>query len=577
MTSRPTGGRLLRRLAGGIPTGMAAGLVVLVLTILAIGWTLDHNLRAIDRLLEQILEVEEPISAAAYEMEINVLGAGLGVSSYLSTGDPQHRVRVHKDETDFRRFRADYEHLSVTAREKELGAQIDTHSEPFFRLGAALLDSRDELHGLLTRLTEDLAEMDELLDARIQAQVDPDSPDGWAKLMESTAIEADVAEIRTWLAAYVSAPTARHRECMTESIHEARQHLVAFRALQLAPAEREQAVDVERLLDDIVAQAERALASHDSLRDQEQAFLVLRGRLDDTLDEGVQALAKRAMGSMHPQAMSAIRRLEHANLFVLALGVVTCLAAAVLIAHRSMQLGAANEELRHEVERRQQSDAARGHLVQQLLSAHEEERGRLARELHDQLGGDLSTVMLGLNEIARRAPEAAPGQAVRSQLEQLQALTGKLIEHAHTIAWELRPVGLDDLGLHGALSNYVEEWMTHSKVTVDFESDMEGQRLPEPVETALYRVAQEALTNVRKHARAETVSLTLQRRGHEVVLVVEDDGVGFVPEHFAFPSASNRRLGLSGMRERMALAGGMLTLESTPGQGTTLVVRITLA
>lgn len=566
--------RLFRALPLAFATSASVGLVTIVLTLLVVGWTLKHNLRVIDGLVEQIIEVEEPTGAAAYEMEINVLGVGFGVWNYLTTGDPQHRERVHNDEADFRRFRAEYGRLALTARENELGEQIDALFGPFFRLGHALMDTRDECHSALAQVTDALAEMDQILDDRLQSQLDPETRDGAAKLAESTAVEADVAEVGSWIAAYVSAPTIRNRERITESLDEARERLTAFRALQITSDEHDYAAALKRLLDQTAACAAQAVTLHDSLRQGEKEFIAIRRRLDDTLDEGIQVLAQRELGGMQPKAKAAIERLYRVNLIVLALGAVVCVGAAALVTHRSTQLSSANRDLHLEIERRQQSEADRGRLVQDLMSAQEDERGRLARDLHDQLGQNLSTLMLGLKRLSQPAAGQSRSPAPASQLKQLQLLTGQLIEQVHTIAWELRPVALDDVGLHGALSNYIEEWVTRSGVKVDLESDMEGERLPAVVETALYRVAQEALTNVVKHAHARQVSLTLQRRGPEVVMVVEDDGVGFVPEQVSSRSAGRRRMGVLGMKERITLAGGVLELESAPGHGTTLVVRI---
>ena len=142
----------------------------------------------------------------------------------------------------------------------------------------------------------------------------------------------------------------------------------------------------------------------------------------------------------------------------------------------------------------------------------------------------------------------------------------------HNLALEIRPTALDDLGLSAALSTYAEEWATRSGVKVDFQNaGVDGERLPPAVETAVYRVAQEALTNVQRHARASHVSLVLQRTSQGVVAVVEDDGQGFDP---AAASQATGRLGLLGMRERVELVEGHLTVESAPGGGTTVIARI---
>src|SRR4029077_4118016 len=181
-----------------------------------------------------------------------------------------------------------------------------------------------------------------------------------------------------------------------------------------------------------------------------------------------------------------------------------------------------------------------------------------------QLGQHLTALGLGLKLVKDTTPDPS---AERDRLQNLQHLTDKIGREVHHLALELRPTALDDLGLHAALANYAEGWSERSGVEIDFQTaGLDGVRLPSPVETALYRVVQEALTNVLKHATARRVSVVLQRSAAQVLALVEDDGQGFDLES---PPAAGHRLGMLGMRERVALVGGSLTVESAPGRGTT--------
>ena len=140
------------------------------------------------------------------------------------------------------------------------------------------------------------------------------------------------------------------------------------------------------------------------------------------------------------------------------------------------------------------------------------------------------------------------------------------------LIWELRPTALDDLGLRAALANYVHAWSTRIGIPAELHTTgLLDDRLPSGVETALYRIAQEALTNVAKHARARAVDVILERRSDAVLLIVEDDGVGFDP---AAAGGGGQGFGVLGMHERAGLAGATLEIESSPGQGTTVIVRI---
>jgi signal transduction histidine kinase len=126
--------------------------------------------------------------------------------------------------------------------------------------------------------------------------------------------------------------------------------------------------------------------------------------------------------------------------------------------------------------------------------------------------------------------------------------------------------------------NYTEEWSGRSGIEIDlYSTGLEGERLPAPIETVVYRVVQEALTNVLKHAAARRVSIVLRRSADQVLAIIEDDGRGFDAEGSAGPASSDGRLGLLGMKERLALVGGTLTVESAPGAGTTVIARIPLS
>jgi PAS domain S-box-containing protein len=242
------------------------------------------------------------------------------------------------------------------------------------------------------------------------------------------------------------------------------------------------------------------------------------------------------------------------------------------VEERTAELARANSTLEAEAAERLRSEESRRELLRRLVSAQEEERRRISRELHDQMGQQLAALMMGLKTLDA---DSHGRQSALHTLQQLQELTDQLAREVHTLAWGLRPPALDDLGLHTAIYNYVEEWAERSRVPVDFHSaGFEEGRLPLSHETALYRIAQEALTNVFKHSGADRVSFILERRGDHVLAVIEDNGKGFDVEAPTETSAKGRKLGLLGMRERAALLGGTLDVESAHGAGTTVFVRI---
>ncbi|MCL4371160.1 MAG: HAMP domain-containing protein [Chloroflexi bacterium] len=219
-----------------------------------------------------------------------------------------------------------------------------------------------------------------------------------------------------------------------------------------------------------------------------------------------------------------------------------------------------------------QKEELRGRLLDAVITAQEEERKRVARELHDETGQAITSLMVGL----RVAAEAPTAEEMRTQLGDLRAIAVQALADLRALARELRPSLLDDLGLEAALKRYVGVYSTKSGVDVDLEIIGFGanRRLLPQVELTLFRIIQEALTNVAKHARAHNVSAVLEWRAGSVVAVVEDDGVGFDVAKIMSSSQEDAQLGLHGMRERALLVGGQLELESTPGHGTTVYVEI---
>ena len=176
----------------------------------------------------------------------------------------------------------------------------------------------------------------------------------------------------------------------------------------------------------------------------------------------------------------------------------------------------------------------------------------------------LTSLLLGL-----RGWKSAYLSTLHAEAQDLREIVGAILSEVHRLAWELRPSVLDDMGLAAALDRYVSDYRERHRIAADvITHGLEGQRLPPEVETTIYRIVQEALTNVVRHAQAANVSVMFDRRERKVLVVIEDDGVGFDPERAA--DGRRQRLGLYGMRERRA-AGGKVSVESQPGRGTTLL------
>jgi signal transduction histidine kinase len=236
------------------------------------------------------------------------------------------------------------------------------------------------------------------------------------------------------------------------------------------------------------------------------------------------------------------------------------------VEERTVQLQSTVSQLNAEIEQRRQAQDAHRQLLSRLVNMQEEERRRLSRELHDQFGQTLTAMLLTIDANSS-GPSQNPNEGP-PLLERLRDMVEELMDQMHQRAWELRPASLDNIGLLATLRQLVNEWRAGK---IDFVTRGFGDtRLSPPLEIALFRVIQEALTNVARHANASQVSIVVEKDETSVVAIVEDNGQGFDLEH-----AGKERLGLLGMRERMDAVGGTLEIETSPG-GTSVFARAPL-
>ena len=215
---------------------------------------------------------------------------------------------------------------------------------------------------------------------------------------------------------------------------------------------------------------------------------------------------------------------------------------------------------------RSEREQLRRQLLEGVIAAQEEERRRIARELHDSTSQSLTSLKLGLQNVAG----ACQDSGVERQVDLLRYEVGEILDDVHALAVQLRPAALDDLGLKAAVERLVKEWARRHETLADGFVHLKDDRMPGTVETAIYRIVQEALANIAKHARAHSVSVLVEQRNGDVITIVEDDGIGFD----ATGVVDQGCLGLLSMKERAELLGGSLAIESEPGKGTSIFVTI---
>src|SRR5947209_15731862 len=217
-------------------------------------------------------------------------------------------------------------------------------------------------------------------------------------------------------------------------------------------------------------------------------------------------------------------------------------------------------------------DEASRQRASQIINAQEQERQRIARELHDETSQVLTSLMISLAvlEESIEAPEA------RERIADTRALAHQTLRAIRSLSIDLRPSALDDLGLLPALRWYIKEYQKKCSIEVEFHAFGFKERLPAEMETALYRIVQESLTNTARHANAHKVSITLKEDTEAVYATITDDGRGFDYETLVKSGGQERSIGLAGMQERAVLLDGVLTIHSTPRQGTKVEARIPL-
>ena len=240
----------------------------------------------------------------------------------------------------------------------------------------------------------------------------------------------------------------------------------------------------------------------------------------------------------------------------------------IRVTERTSELAEANKKLKSENSQRLRIEKEAVRLLKQIVTVQEQERSRIARDLHDELGQQLTALRLKLES----AKELCSEEPVCDEIDATQAIAARLDADVGFLAWELRPAALTATGLPATLKSYVNEWSRFSSLRTEFHVKGFGStRLSPDMEINLYRIVQEGLNNAHKYSNAKNVSILLEKQKYDISLIIEDDGIGFDTDKKTDGKAG---LGLIGMRERATLLGGNLEIESSPGNGTTLFVRV---
>ena len=275
---------------------ITAGLILLVSIDALSLFIVYYGLHTLDETMKEVMEVREPSSVAAYEMEINANGMGFAVLKYVDERDALYRHVADDEAGDFERFHAEYLRLSTSPREQEFGTAIGKTFQEFNTLGQTLMEERDRLWLLFEAVAEHEEAIDDIIDTQLQPQIDVRRRSGFTKVTAAIDMEAALAEIAVWLGKYRHNPTETHRSRITKHDQEFRRTLAHFTSLPLHAGEQRLATEMTRLYEQMMKWLAKGVESEMRQRERIQRFVNLHQELDRVLDDEIQTLAKMTLG-----------------------------------------------------------------------------------------------------------------------------------------------------------------------------------------------------------------------------------------------------------------------------------------
>jgi signal transduction histidine kinase len=290
-----------------------------------------RGLSVLHKAMHELADIKEPISAAAYEMEINVNGIGLGVMKYLESADPTYRALVEDDERDFERFHTRYLQLAQTQEEKALGQRIGFLYSEFKRLGHQLIGIRDNQESLFEIVGEHFERLDEIIDDTIQVQLDPQDRDSLEKLAKVNDLESDIAEVGFWLLRYQRSQKPQDKQLLLQNETEFRDTLTRFNTLRLSAEERRWTSMLEGGFNHMIALAHQTLELEKQLRMSTRQFVRIRLEIDALVDEKMQTLALTALVTPRREADQEIASVVRMTLFLIPIFVLSVIGVALLL------------------------------------------------------------------------------------------------------------------------------------------------------------------------------------------------------------------------------------------------------
>lgn len=301
--------------------GLAVILLIGIVSMLVIYRGLD----LVAQHMRKLAEIEEPASAAAYEMEINVNGMGMAVLKYLNNSRPIYRDWAEQDQVDFEKYHARYLTLIRTPKEAQLATLLDNYYQEFTTLGESLMGTQDTQQTMFLRMAEHIEAMDDIIDTRLQSAIDPRNPSGFDKAMAIMEMESDIAELGFWLANYRQSPRQDHREQIFSEKAEFEAELRMFGSHNSSAVETRLTEELQELFNRMAAALQDMLSLEDTLQSDTKKFIELRVKIDQLLDKEIQILALRNLYAPRRDADQAAGRVLTAIRYLTALFVIAAL------------------------------------------------------------------------------------------------------------------------------------------------------------------------------------------------------------------------------------------------------------
>lgn len=316
-----------------ITTKIFSGLAFVVLLGLASMSFIYAGLRAVHQAMREFAELKEPVSAAAYEMEINVNGMGFAVLKYLDSHEPRYRRWVEEDKADFETFREAYLRLAKTQEERELARKMGALYSEFQALANALIENGDEQETLFDALAANIEKIDQTLDKEIEPSIarrGVKQPDPFRKAMLAANMEAENSELGNWIRNYQSAPKEQYKKLLFDKLETFRDYLAQFNGLSLSVEERRITGAVERLFDETCTWVQWVVALEDYLVEGSKRFIELRVQMDRLLDGRIQVLALQALTAPRQEADRTVEGVLDAIGYLVALFTLSAFAIGYL-------------------------------------------------------------------------------------------------------------------------------------------------------------------------------------------------------------------------------------------------------